>query len=294
MIQRGLLRFVQIFQNRPGRTNPLKLRLNAKAFQRRSLEMLEQFFTRAVRVEKPPRPLGHHRPGQLGNLLNEFLLLGLEQLPPALGQQDLAHTQPQQFVNDFAFGHLLRKEMPCRDIHPRQRRGLSPQADGTQEVVLFGVQQHVIGQCARRHHPHHVPLDHALGLFRILNLLADGDLVAGLQHLFEVAVHRMIRQPRQRDRVTARLAPTGQHQPQHARDNMRILVERLVKIAHPKKQHRIRVFGLEMVKLLHRRRQLFFLFRHSPRLYRKYRISQPSISRLTGLFDSSIKFHKER
>jgi hypothetical protein len=106
-------------------------------------------------------------------------------------------------------------------------------------------------------------------------LLADGDFVPGLKHLFEIAIHGMIRQAGKWDRIAAAFAAAGQHQSQHARNRPRILMEGFVKIAHTKKQHRIRVLLLKMVELLHRRRQFFFRFRHSGRLYRTYRNSQP-------------------
>ncbi len=53
-------------------------------------------------------------------------------------------------------------------------------ADGAEEIVLFGVEQDIIGESARGDNSHDVALDNALCSFGVFDLLADCDLIAGL------------------------------------------------------------------------------------------------------------------
>ena len=65
--------------------------------------------------------------------------------------------------------------------------------DGHQERRLAGFEVVRVGQRPRRDHPHDLALDDALGLPRVLDLLADGDAVALLDQPRDVAVRGVIR-----------------------------------------------------------------------------------------------------
>jgi len=131
-------------------------------------------------------------------------------------------------------------------------------------------EQGFVGERAGRHDADDVALDHALCGLGVLDLLADGHAIAGLQHLFEVAFHRVVRNARQRDGVVG-LAAAGQRQPQDLRADLRVLVKRLVEITHPEEQYAVRVLFLELLELPHGRSQIVARKSHNPRLYTRRR-----------------------
>jgi hypothetical protein len=61
------------------------------------------------------------------------------------------------------------------------------------------VRRLVVERDAGGDHLHHVPLDDLARELRVLELLADGDAVAGLDELREVPVEGVVREARQRD-----------------------------------------------------------------------------------------------
>ena len=83
---------------------------------------------------------------------------------------------------------------PCRDLCAKQRG---------EEVVLSGVEDGLLSDRPRRDHADDAPVDDALGLFRVSELLTDGDLVALLNEADEVALCCFHRDSRHGDRVVA-------------------------------------------------------------------------------------------
>jgi len=156
--------------------------------------------------------------------------------------------------------------MTRRNIDPAQSRAVfRSQIDGTEEIVLLSVEQDVVGQRAGGDDTHDVAFDDALGGLGIFDLLAYGDPVAGLEHLFQISLDGVIGYAGQRDRIRA-LTSAGQSQAEDLRANLGVFVEGLVEIAHAKKQNAVWVFLLEPMKLL--RRQFFIGRGHRGRLYK--------------------------
>ena len=94
-------------------------------------------------------------------------------------------------------------------------------------------------------------LDEPLGLGRVLDLVADGDAVAGVQQLAEMVSSGWWGKPGHRDG----LVPAGQRQAQHAGGHLGVVVEELVEVAHAEEQQHARVPVLGLPVLLHHRRR---------------------------------------
>ena len=261
MAESRLLRLVKILDYRSRSTNPGKTVIDPEPFQCLGAKMLEQATLRRISIKIPARPFRHHRTGQLCDILAELFNLSLEKLATSLRQQTFLGPQTDQLVENVAIAHLLHEKMPRRDIHPTDRRRLHTQTHRTKKVVLPGFEQHLIGKRPRRNNANHIALDHTLGVLCILDLFAHRHLVPGLDHLLKIIINGMIRQPRKRYRINT-LAPARQRKTQNPRTRARILIKRLVKITHAKKQYRIRILFLKVMKLLHRRSKFFLLLSH--------------------------------
>ena len=168
-------------------------------------------------------------------------------------QNTFFRAKAEQFIENLFFVKLLQKEMARGYIDPADRRRSGTEIDGAEKVIFLLIQQHIIGERSGGYYPNNISFYYTLCGLWILYLFADGDFETGLEHFFEVAVNGVVRQAGKRDGVGP-FTPAGKGEAKNARAGLSILVKGLVKIAHPKKQHRIRVLFLEMMKLLHRRR----------------------------------------
>ena len=117
----------------------------------------------------------------------------------------------------------------------------------------------VLGQGAGRHHPHDVASHHRLraallGLGGVLQLFADGDLVADADQPGEVALHRMDRHAGHRDVLALMLAALGQGDAERGRRDLGVLEEQLVEVAHAEEQHGFGLCSLDQQVLGHDRR----------------------------------------
>ena len=232
--------------------------------------MLEQSLSGLVGVEVPGRAFRDNGLGLLLDRGGELLELGLEELPPGVGHQTLLRIEARQLIDQMGFRQLLHEEVACGHVHPAETRVvLDPQADCTEEIVFLGLQEHVICECARCDNTYDIPLDHALGSLGVFNLLTHGNLEACLNHFLEISVHRVKGHAGQGNGAVVRFASAGQGEPQDARAGLGVVVECFVKITHPEEQDGVRVFFLEMEKLLHRRRYLVRFLDHGEKIIHK-------------------------
>ena len=109
----------------------------------------------------------------------------------------------------------LHREIAGGDIDPGEAQRPARIGDGGEVIMAAGVEQALLGQRARRHDAHHVAPDHRLGaallgLGRILDLLADGDLEALADQLGEIALGGMHRHAAHRDVPAVMLAALGE------------------------------------------------------------------------------------
>ncbi len=128
-----------------------------------------------------------------------------------------------------------------------------------QVVARLGVEQAVLGQRARRDEANHVAAHHRLraalpGLGRIFHLLAHSHPEAPPDQPLQVFVGAVDRHAAHGDVLAQMLAALGQHDAERLRGRHRILEEQLVEIAHPVEQQAVRIGGLDLEKLRHRRR----------------------------------------
>ena len=106
-----------------------------------------------------------------------------------------------------------------------------------------------VGDGPRRHDPHHVPLHQPLDGGRILQLLADGHLVAGGGEAGDVAVHGVERHTAHGGLRGRSLAPGGEGDLEGLRRRQGVVVEHLVEVAHAEHQDRVLVPRLDVVVL---------------------------------------------
>ena len=127
--------------------------------------------------------------------------------------------------------------------------------DRRQKRRLAGVEVAGVGERARRHDARHFATDEALGLLRILDLLADRDAKALAHQPREIAVGGVVGQAAHRDGAAAGvLGARRQRELEHARGGQRVLVEHLVEVAHAEEHDRVAVLPLDVEVLPHGRR----------------------------------------
>jgi hypothetical protein len=150
-------------------------------------------------------------------------------------------------------GHRKHLHLAGGELHRGHGRLPRPHGDGGQAVGAPGVQQAVLGQGARRHHPDHVAADHRfgaalLGLGRVFHLLADGDLEAQRGSAWR---------DRPRPRAAARppsgsagrrAAAGGLGDAQRRGGLVGVVEEQLVEIAHAEEHQGVRLARLGISK----------------------------------------------
>ena len=136
------------------------------------------------------------------------------------------------------------------------------QIDAAQIIAGLILQAGRVDHGARRHHPDDVPFDQALGLGRILHLLADGHLVSLGHQPGNVGVAGVIGHAAHGHLVlrglVGVLVPAGQGQVQLFGGQAGIVGEHLVEVPQPEKQDGVRIVPLDLQILLHHGGQ----FRH--------------------------------
>ena len=141
-------------------------------------------------------------------------------------------------------------ELPGAQVHPGQADGLAVEQERGEVVVVLALEQRVLGHGAGRDHARHVAVHQPLGLARVLDLVAEGDLVSGLDEALDVGVHGMVRHAGHRDGLFA-LAARGQRQAEQPRGEHRVVVEHLVEIPEAEEQERAGILRLDLLVLPH-------------------------------------------
>ena len=248
-----LLRLIDIVQRRRG-TQAREVPVREADPLDTCMEMLlEQLRRRLILVH----PVLELRDDQIEAVLDEIRVRARDH--KRLIAHDLRRLEAAQLVE-----HLLhrtagrRQELTGRHIDAADAEARRIVEDAHEEVVLRLIEPLLGGQCSRCHHADDPPLHESLRKLRILELLRDGHLVARAHEPRHVAVRRMKRDAAHRSPLRLSAVLPGQHQVQHRRSGLRILIEHLVEIADAIKEDAIRIllFGFEVLR--HHRRQLFF------------------------------------
>ena len=146
------------------------------------------------------------------------------------------------------------------DVADAQRGVLLIQKHTGAEVAAAGLQAGAVDDGAGGDHTDDVPLHQALGLGRVLGLLADGHLVALGDEPGDVAVGGVVGDAAHGDALLRRLGLVlvtgGEGQLQLPGGGAGIVAEHLVEIAQAEKENGIRVVGLDFQILAHHGGQL--------------------------------------
>ena len=231
--------------------------------QRLDAQGLADGATGTRHVELPVRPGqdGHHRrgAGMQAQTLQQHRLVACR----CLGHQQLARADPLDLGFQLGLGQGGERAAPAGRHHGGQRDlrcdpgtpspRIREHQCGQRPVLAFG-QQLRVRQRAGRDGADHLSLHGPLAGGRIADLLTDGHRLAQRHQPRQVLFQRLHGHPRHRDRLAGRRAALGQRDRQQLRRLAGIVVEHLVKVAHPVEKQRIRMFGLDAQVLAHHRR----------------------------------------
>ena len=130
--------------------------------------------------------------------------------------------------------------------------------NGTEEIVFFRV-EHVVRHChARRHEFRDAALHEFLRELRVFQLVADGHAETCADKARQISVERVEGKARHlRCRPAALVVAPRERDAQHSGSRHGVGSICFVKVAAAEQQYGIRVFGLEVIKLLHHRRECF-------------------------------------
>ena len=122
-----------------------------------------------------------------------------------------------------------------------------------QEIVLLLFEQLFVEGDSGGHKFGDPPLDELLGEFRVLKLVAHGDLVAGPDEFGKIDVKGMVREAGHRDVTLVSVRLPGLDYPEDLAHQDGIVRVRLVEVSHPVEQYRFRVLRLDREELLDER-----------------------------------------
>jgi hypothetical protein len=151
------------------------------------------------------------------------------------GQQALGGLDALEAVGQRLPGDLLDLEPAGGQVDPGDAGGRAVDGDGGEEVVGAAVEDVLLGEGARGHDAGHVAVHEAFGLGGVLDLLADGDAVAGADEAFDVALGGVVREAGHGDGVGAFVA-RGEGEAQVAGAGLGVVKEDLVEIAHAEEE----------------------------------------------------------
>ena len=122
----------------------------------------------------------------------------------------------RQFLEPVLARILGETELPRADIRPRQPAAVRRRVDGSEIIGLFLVEYILFDERAGGDHAHDIALDHALALFGIGELFADGDAAAGVYEAADIVVHRVIRHAAHGRAPLKPAVPAGEHEIEYA------------------------------------------------------------------------------
>ena len=148
---------------------------------------------------------------------------------------------------------------PGQAASPTRGRG----AQRPQKIMALAGEVGVFQHGAGRDDARNSPFDQPLGSFWVFCLVADGDVVALVDELGHVALHRMPRYAAHGDGVFCIPAAAGEGNLKLAGRDLGVFKKQFIKVAHAVKQQGIGVFGLDAHVLLKHGGQFYGGFRHS-------------------------------
>ena len=240
------LRFLQVLEGGAGGADGRAHARAAEAFEGVDLEVVEQELLGGGAPEGPVGACGDHGARFAAQALDE----GVLGLRVAFGDERLRGVQAGQLVAEFGGVDVLDVELAGAEVDPREA-GLAVGGEERGEVVVVAAfEERVLGDGAGSHDAGDVAVDEALGFAGVLDLVADGDLVAGLDEALDVGVDGVVRHAGHGDGLVA-FAAGGEGEAEDARGGLGVVVEHLVEVPHAEEQDHARVLGFDLQVLAH-------------------------------------------
>ena len=181
------------------------------------------------------------------------------------GGEDLARLDHRELVGQrlqsvgaviLGGGELASRDVEQRDAHAALAVAAARVRDRHQKRRLARVEVARVGQRARRDDADDFALDDALGLARILDLIADRDAKSLSDEAGDVAVDRVERHAAHRNAAAVGvLGSRGERQIEGAGGDESVFIEHFVEVAHPEEEDGIAMLLLRVEILPHRRRR---------------------------------------
>lgn len=165
---------------------------------------------------------------------------------------DLGGFEAQQFVGEFKAPELRETEIPGGEVQAGQAGAVGGflVVDGTEKVVGGAFDQGVVQNRARGDDLDHLAFDQPDRLFGVFGLLADHHFQPGLDQFVQIVFQRVIGKPGQGNGVFAVFIPRGEGDVQGFGGGVGVVEKGLVEIAHAKEDQLVRMFVLDLLKLL--------------------------------------------
>ena len=209
MTQCGFERLLQVQQQRPGGGEARLVVVEAEAGQRADAEVVAQRRPRGGRVEGPVGP-GGDRSGLPSASRRPFDQAARpRRWRPSRRRGSPTGARRVELVGEAIAWHVGGLEQPGGQFDPGQADRLprpSRRGEGDEVVGLPRIEQAVVGERAGRDDAGDLAADEpALGLGGVLDLIADGDAMAGLEELAEVVFEGVVREARPSATCSSRL-----------------------------------------------------------------------------------------
>ncbi len=168
---------------------------------------------------------------------------------------DFAGRDAGQRAGQFLFAALDHpgEHFSGGDVAPAEARLFPIQADGQKKIVLLFADVGGVRHRARGDDADDVPVHQALGRLRVLQLLADRDLVALFNQPVHIDVHRVIGNAGHGRALGQTAVLPRQRQLQLPAGGDGVVKKGLVKIPDPEKQQGFRMVFFDAHVLLHHR-----------------------------------------
>ena len=148
--------------------------------------------------------------------------------------EELGGGEPPDFEVEAVGGELGGGELAGAHVEVGQAGRVALDQRRGEEVVALAVEQVLLDERPRSHHPHHVPFDQAFARFG--GLLADGDLVAGVDQTPQVVVEGVVGNPRHGVALPLAHLPRGEGDAEGRRGGAGVVLEGLVEVPEAEEQ----------------------------------------------------------
>ena len=248
--QARVLRLLQVDQQGAGGAEGEREAVDGEALEALDLELLAEPLHGGVLHESPLVQAG-------GVVVPEALLDGAQQL--ALHHQLLGLERAQQRA-DVVQGPLGHLEGARGHVQEGRTAFLSLESQPGEVVVLLLVQHPLAEGDARGEDLRDPALDElVLDEGRVLQLVADGHLVAGAHQLLQVPLDGVVREARHRSLPLVAVGAAREHEAEDLAHEHGVVGVGLIEIPDAVQEHRLGVLGLDTEILLQHRGIFAFL-----------------------------------